>query len=255
MQRWLPPHAIPFDISEWRLFVLRGGWGLWVGTDCPNYSFGACAAGWEAVHWGGAIFQMTLPKLLLFLTLPLYVLDQITKFWTIRTFLPPWEAPGANIAVIENVFHFVRVHNQGVAFGFGNGTAWAPVVFLFVPLIALTLIRIFWKKGVFNHPLSMIAVSLLLCGIFGNLTDRLVQGFLLETFKDASFWQRLSEGHVVDFLAVKLPLYDKIVPSSGGWWPAFNVADSCICIAAVMLFIGGLREEAANKKAAGDGAA
>ena len=52
----------------------------------------------------------------------------------------------------------------------------------------------------------------------------------------------------MDFLAFKLPLYDKIVPSSGGWWPAFNVADSCICIAAVLLFIGGLREEAANKR-------
>jgi signal peptidase II len=94
----------------------------------------------------------------------------------------------------------------------------------------------------------VIAVALLLCGIFGNLTDRLIQGFLLEDFKDASFWERLSQGYVVDFVLVKLPLYDKIVPSSGGWWPAFNVADSCICIAAVMLFIGGLREECARKK-------
>ena len=192
---------------------------------------------------------MTLPKLLLFLTLPLYVLDQITKFWTIATFPPPRDALGANIAVIENVFHLVRVHNQGVAFGFGNGTSWAPVVFLFVPLIALTLIRIFWKKGVFKHPVSMVAVALLLCGIFGNLTDRLIQGFLLERFKDGSFWERLSQGYVVDFVAVKLPLYDKIVPSSGGWWPAFNVADSCICIAAVLLFIGGICEEALEKKA------
>lgn len=191
---------------------------------------------------------MTLPRLLLFLTLPLYVLDQVTKFWTIGKFPPPWEAPGANMAVIQDVFHLIRVHNQGVAFGFGNGTAWAPVVFLVVPLIALTMIRIFWKKGVFKHPLSMIAVALLLCGIFGNLTDRLVQGFLLEDFKGASFWLRLSEGYVVDFIAVKLPLYDKLVPSSGGWWPTFNVADSCICIAAVLLFIGGLREEAAKKR-------
>jgi len=191
---------------------------------------------------------MTLPKLLIFLTLPLYVLDQVTKFWTIGKFPPPWEAPGANIAVIENFFHLVRVHNQGVAFGFGNGTSWAPIVFLLVPVIALTLIRIFWKKGVFNHPLSMIAVALLLCGIFGNLTDRLVQGFLLDEYKAAGLWQRLSEGYVVDFLAFKLPLYDKLVPSSGGWWPAFNVADSCICVAAVLLFIGGLREEAAVKK-------
>lgn len=193
---------------------------------------------------------MTFPKLLLFLTLPLYVLDQITKFWTIGRFPPPWDAPGANIAVVEDVFHLVRVHNQGVAFGFGNGTSWAPVVFLIVPILALTMIRIFWKKGVFHHPLSQLAVALLLCGIFGNLTDRLVQGFLLSELADAGFWQRLSAGYVVDFVAVKLPLYDKIVPSSGGWWPAFNVADSCIFIAAFMLFIGGIRDEQlANKTA------
>ena len=43
-------------------------------------------------------------------------------------------------------------------------------------------------------------MALLLCGIFGNLTDRLVQGFMIEEFADASFWQRLSEGYVVDFI-------------------------------------------------------
>ena len=193
---------------------------------------------------------MTLPKLLLFLTLPLYVLDQVTKFWTIGKFPPPWEEPSARIMVVENFFHLVRVHNQGVAFGLGNGTAWAPIVFLCVPVIALILIRIFWKKGVFRHPLSMIAVALLLCGIFGNLTDRLVQGFLLEELKGGGLWQRLGAGYVVDFIAIKLPLYDKIVPLSGGWWPTFNVADSCICVAAVLLFIGGIRDEAAIKREA-----
>jgi len=189
-------------------------------------------------------------KLLLFITLPLYVLDQITKFWTVRTFPPPWSDEAFSIPVIENFFYLMRVHNQGVAFGFGNGTAWAPVVFMIVPIIALTMIRIFWKKGVFKHPVSQIAIALLLCGIFGNLTDRLVQGFLLEEVADGGFWQRLSAGYVVDFIAVKLPLYDKIVPSSGGWWPAFNVADSCICIAAALLFIGGLKEESMAKQAA-----
>jgi signal peptidase II len=191
---------------------------------------------------------MTLPKLLLGLSLPLYLLDQATKFWTILRFEPPWIHPGAHIPVIEDVFHLVRVHNQGVAFGLGNGTSWAPVVFLIVPLIALTLLRVFWKKGLFQHPLSVFAVALLVCGIFGNLTDRLIQGFLLDEFKTGSFWQRLSEGYVVDFIAVKLPLYDRLVPSSGGWWPAFNVADSCICVAATLLFIGGLLEEAAARK-------
>ena len=193
---------------------------------------------------------MTLPKLILFLTLPLYVLDQVTKFWTIGRFPPPWSDEAFDLPVISNVFHLVRVHNQGVAFGFGNGTTWAPVVFLLVPLLALTMIRVFWKKGAFNHPFSKVAVALLLCGIFGNLTDRLVQGFLLVEFKSAGLWQRLSEGYVVDFIAIKLPLYDKLVPSSGGWWPAFNVADSCICVAAFLLFIGGLRDEQLAKKKA-----
>jgi signal peptidase II len=191
---------------------------------------------------------MNFKNLILFLALPLYVLDQITKFWTVGKFPPPWSHEAFDLPVVENFFHLVRVHNQGVAFGFGNGTAWAPIVFLFVPIFALTMIRIFWKKGVFNHPLSQVAVALLISGIFGNLTDRLVQGFLLEEFKGAGFWQRLSEGYVVDFLAIKLPLYDKIVPSSHGWWPAFNVADSCICVAAVLLFIGGLRDEQLAKK-------
>lgn len=190
---------------------------------------------------------MTLPKLLLFLTLPLYLLDQATKAWTVANLPPP--SPSMHyIPIVEDFFHWVRIHNQGVAFGFGNGSDWAPVVFLVVPLFALAMIRIFWKKGVFNHPLSKVAVALLLCGIFGNLTDRLVQGFLLEEFKDAGFWHRLSQGYVVDFISVKLPLYDKIAPSQHGWWPAFNVADSCICIAAVLLFVGGLREEQNSKK-------
>lgn len=193
---------------------------------------------------------MNFPKLLLLLTLPLYVLDQATKFWTIGTFPPPWVDSHAKIEVVSNLFHFIRVHNQGVAFGFGNGTSWAPIVFLFVPIFALTMIRIFWKKGVFNHPLSKVAVALLLCGIFGNLTDRLVQGFLLDEFADAGFWQRLSAGYVVDFISIKLPLYDKLVPSSGGWWPTFNVADSCIFIAAGLLFIGGVRDEQLAKKQA-----
>ena len=191
---------------------------------------------------------MPLQKLLLLITLPLYVLDQATKFWTVFKLDPPGVNGGLDgFSIIENWVRWVRIHNQGVAFGMGNGTSWAPIVFLIVPLIALGLIRLFWVKGVFHNLASRVAVALLLCGIFGNLTDRLIQGFLLEAYKGASFWTRLSEGYVVDFALVKLPFYDKISPASGGWWPAFNVADSCICIAAVLLFISGIqdaREEA-----------
>lgn len=189
-------------------------------------------------------------RLLLLLTFPLYLLDQATKAWTVMHFSEP--PPGSFSShdmpwkIVPDWFHWIRVHNQGVAFGLGNGTTWAPIVFLCVPIIALVLIRIFWKKGVFDHIFSRIAIALLLCGILGNLTDRLVQGFLLDEVKDGSFWERLSNGYVVDFVSVRLPFYEKIVPASNGWWPTFNVADSCICIAAVLLFIGGIRDEKAK---------
>lgn len=198
-------------------------------------------------------------KLLLVLTLPLYVLDQLSKWWVVMNFKLPFVlhegekffVPEDTRPVIEGFFNLVRRHNQGVAFGIGNGTAWAPVVFLFVLVIALVVILFFWKRGAFAGP-SRWSAPLLLAGILGNLTDRLFQGFWLEPYKDASFWERLGQGYVVDFLDFKLPLYDKLMPSSGGHWPAFNVADSCITIAAVLLFCTALLEmkkEMAEKKA------
>ncbi len=196
---------------------------------------------------------MTLPKLLLFLTLPLYILDQATKAWTVANFSEPVEGRFSSYdlpwKIIPDWFHWIRVHNQGVAFGIGNGTDWAPIVFLFIPIVAMFVIWFFWKKGAFTHWLSKLAVALLICGILGNLTDRLVQGFLLERVQDSSFIHRLASGYVVDFISVKLPYYEKISPRSGGWWPTFNVADSCICIAAFCLFIGGIKEEQAKDAA------
>ena len=189
---------------------------------------------------------MNLKRLLLFVTLPLYVLDQWTKWWVVGRFPEP--APGAfssdeHIPVIEGYFNLVRVHNQGVAFGLGNGTAWAPVVFMVVPFIALIVLRVFWKMGVFANRTSRVAVALLITGIFGNFTDRLLQGSHLSYMKDAPFWERLRAGYVVDFL-------DFLIPGINYRWPSFNVADSCVCVAAALLFIGGLLDEKAKKKAA-----
>lgn len=189
--------------------------------------------------------NLSFRQLLCWITLPLLVLDQVSKWWIVLEF----PEPGYGFRTIEltSWFQIIRVHNQGVAFGMGNGTAWAPIVFFFVPIIALFGIRHFWKKGIFVHPTSRIAVSLLLAGIFGNFTDRLLQGFQLQRVANESFWTRLSEGYVVDFISVWLPGFEKIMPSSGGWWPTFNVADSCISIAAALLFLSGFFEE---KKAA-----
>jgi len=128
---------------------------------------------------------------LLGVTLPLYIADQITKFWAVGRFSDPEEIPGRPgdyyfgtsdepIQVIEGYFRITRVHNQGVAFGMGNGTDWAPLVFPVISVTAFVLIGLGLKKGFFVGKMGLLSVALLLCGIVGNLTDRLIQGGLLE---------------------------------------------------------------------------
>lgn len=199
-----------------------------------------------------------LGRLLLVIALPLYIVDQITKWWTVFYFSEPQlmtirneageleevRAFGTSdepIVVIEGFLNITRVHNQGVAFGFGNGTAWAPVVFLLIPLIAVTLLLVFWRRGAFVTKLMRGACVLLFAGIAGNVTDRLLQGFWLEHLKEGSWWERFSAGYVVDFIDVTIPLINYR-------WPVFNVADSCISVAAFLLVVSSFREEAGKKK-------
>lgn len=188
-----------------------------------------------------------LPKIFLVLSLPLFVLDQVTKWWVVFRFSEPrgdnFHTSDFPIEVVDGFLWWSRVHNQGVAFGLGNGTAWAPIVFLLVLVAALIMITVFWKKGAFANIPAKIAAALLVAGVLGNLTDRLFQGFWLEQHEEKSFVTRLSKGYVVDFISVKLPGYDKIVPSSGGYFPTFNVADSCISVAACLLFVSAFRPE------------
>jgi signal peptidase II len=181
--------------------------------------------------------------ILLLVTLPLYVLDQWSKFWIVGRFEEPDpfsrnanSTPEMPIEVIDGFFNITRVHNQGVAFGFGNGSAWAPIVFLIVPIIALVLITLGVKKNFFVGNWGKVAVALLLSGIFGNLTDRLVQGSKLSHMAGQPFWERLKAGYVVDFLDFTIPVVN--YP-----WPCFNVADSCIFVAAFLLFFTGMKAD------------
>ncbi|MCX8237175.1 MAG: signal peptidase II [Akkermansiaceae bacterium] len=192
-----------------------------------------------------------LPKIFLILSLPLFVLDQITKWWVVFKFHEPlssdFHTPDPPVEMIEGFLWWWRIHNQGAAFGMGNGTTWAPIVFLFVLITALAIITIFWRKGAFANAPAKLAAALLVAGVCGNLTDRLLQGFWLEQHENKTFMTRLSKGYVVDFIRVKLPGYEKVSPRSGGFFPTFNVADSCISIAAVLLFVSAFRPEN-NKK-------
>ena len=142
-------------------------------------------------------------KFWLAVSLPLYVLDQVTKA-LILAMISTDEA----VTVIPGFFNLVQVHNTGAAFGMLRDN---NLFFIALSCVALTILGILgWKKVFVDWP-SRWAAALLVAGICGNLTDRIIHG------------------HVVDFLDFILPVY--------GRWPAFNVADSCICIAAGLFIV------------------
>ena len=143
-------------------------------------------------------------KLWLVVSLPLYILDQLTKS-LVLTHISTDEL----IPVIPGFFNLVQVHNTGAAFGMLRDNNLFFVILSFSALIILAILA--WK-GVFQDWTSRWAGALLVAGVAGNLTDRILHG------------------HVVDFLDVILPWY--------GRWPAFNVADSCICVAAGLFILG-----------------
>jgi len=143
---------------------------------------------------------------LLFLTLPLYVADQATKWLILRNI-----EMGEVIQVVPGVFNIVHVHNTGAAFGMLKDS---NLFFVLLAGAALIVVGVLAWKGAFAGAPTKIAAALLVSGILGNLTDRLLHG------------------HVVDFLDVILPWY--------GHWPAFNIADSCICVAAGLFVLDGL---------------
>jgi len=172
-------------------------------------------------------------KYILFISVPLFILDQVTKLAILKKFAPP--PPHEHIEVIPGFFNLTRVHNTGMAFGLLNGNPAANYIFGAIGLIAIFVIVKMWRNNAFPDRLTKVAVALLVSGIIGNLTDRVIPG----------------RGYVVDFLDFKLPLWHLIDKDSGGHFPSFNVADSCICIAACLLIIGairGIRQEIAEKK-------
>ena len=153
-------------------------------------------------------------RLLLTVSLPLFLLDYLTKEWTVRRFPDPSGGFHEGINVVPGFFDLVRVHNTGVAFGTGNGGEHSNYIFGGISLLALVFIGWMWRKNAFPTRLSQLAVALLVSGVLGNLLDRFLRGY------------------VVDFLHLYITIDGKMHS-----WPAFNVADSCICIAATFLFI------------------
>lgn len=141
-------------------------------------------------------------------SLPLYALDQATKWSILRVanFDTEWFHE-----VAPRFFALVYWQNTGAAFSIGHNNNWFFIALSFAALIGL-LIAI--PRGAFPDRLSRWGAALLLSGILGNLTDRIVHG------------------HVVDFLLFNLHV------RFADPWPAFNVADICICTAVGLFLLG-----------------
>jgi signal peptidase II len=156
---------------------------------------------------------------LLSVTGTIIALDQLTKHLVIERF-----QLGESISIIQNFFNLTYVRNTGAAFGLFAQTnpAFRVPFFLIIPLIALASIFYLFKNlKDDDHKLST-AFSLIIGGAIGNLIDRLAYSY------------------VIDFLDFhwKYQIH----------FPAFNVADSVICIGVALLTIDMLQKEAKEKK-------
>ena len=130
------------------------------------------------------------------------ILDQATKL-LIASYIP-YES----YIEISSFFKLVNFHNTGAAFSFlHNAGGWQRYFLIFITLIAVVWIIFMLIK---NKHIPIISLSLLLIlgGALGNLIDRI----------------RL--GYVIDFIYLHIDSW---------YWPAFNIADSAICVGAGLL--------------------
>jgi signal peptidase II len=133
------------------------------------------------------------------------LLDQLTKLLVVRH-LPL----GARIPVIEGFFNLVHIRNPGAAFGLladlSPNYAW--LFFIGTTTLVLLVVGYLWWRLSDRDRLAALGYSFILAGALGNLIDR------------------VRFGEVIDFLDFYL---------GRRHWPAFNVADSMVCLGAGLL--------------------
>jgi len=137
------------------------------------------------------------------------LLDQLSKITITRMFHLGEEK------FITSFFNLVLAYNKGAAFSFlQHSGGWQRYFFTAIGLAAAVYIIILFKKHGGQRMFSW-ALSLILGGALGNVIDRLMYG------------------HVVDFLDFH---WDGL-----GHFPAFNLADSAICLGAALFILDELR--------------
>lgn len=136
------------------------------------------------------------------------------------------------IPIIPNFFQLVHVRNTGAAFGIGANASSeiVPIVLNVGAIAVFCVVVVYALRSAVTDRVLQVGLHLILGGAIGNLIDRFRFGW------------------VVDFLDV--------YATWGGrehHWPAFNVADSAICIGIGLLFFD-MRKKPEESAAAAEAA-
>jgi signal peptidase II len=158
-------------------------------------------------------------KLGLAVALVLLAVDAATKWWALQT------AAAGKFPIIlhDNVMALTLAFNRGMSFSFLADGRWAPIQLSVIAVVASAWF-IHWL-GESRDRWHQVGLGMILSGAVGNLIDR------------------LQHGAVVDFL---LPIWNR-----EPWFPAFNVADTCISAGLGVILMGWIVQMIREKKNSG----
>ena len=149
----------------------------------------------------------------LFITSLVIVFDQVSK-WLMVSWLSLYET-----VVVMPYFNLTMAHNEGAAFSFlSEAGGWQRWVFIGLALVISIVLLVWLAKLKPTEKLEAISLSLILGGAIGNVIDR------------------ISYGYVIDFIDLYI---------GHNHWPVFNIADSAICIGAILLVADSFKSETA----------
>ena len=126
------------------------------------------------------------------------IIDQVAKFLIKTNFQLNQTLP-----IISNIFHLTYIHNFGAGFGILQHQKY---FLIFISIIVIGFIFYYLDRIRNNERLLQMLVGFVLGGTIGNLTDRIINGY------------------VIDFLDFRI-------------WPIFNFADSFVTIGVVGLIM------------------
>ncbi|MDP2516901.1 signal peptidase II [Photobacterium damselae subsp. piscicida] len=158
---------------------------------------------------------MTMPSLKqsgirwLWLAILVFIIDIGSKLVVMNTMDYGWP----NRIEVLPFFNLLYVHNYGAAFSFlSDAGGWQRWLFTAIALGVCGLLLFWMRRTPASNKIANSAYALIIGGALGNLFDCMYHGF------------------VVDFLDVYWGNYH---------WPAFNIADSAICLGAALIIIDG----------------